>query len=102
MRVDLVVSSKVKELVQAEPAQHRISLSGGKEDVGVEPAVLLVADHVLDPLPTQVRPRLLYHKQVAPGQEKTVAGNVESLPSAKSEEKTLISISTIILSVTSY
>ena len=96
VRVDLVVSAKVQELVQAEPAQHRISaaalLAPRQEDVGVEPAVLLVADHVLDPLPPQVRPRLLYHEQVAPGQEKTVAGNVESLPSARSEEETFISV----------
>ena len=47
--------------------------------------MLLVPDHVFDPLPPQVRPRLLYHEQVAPSQEETVAGYVEPLPSGKSE-----------------
>ena len=76
----------MEELVKAQFAQHGVSVFGPDERVRAQPAVLLVADHVLDPLPAQVRPRLLYHKQVAPGQEEAVAGYVEPFPSGKSEQ----------------
>ena len=72
----------MEELVEAQLAEDRVSVFalGHHEHVRVQPPVLLVADHVFDPLPPQVRPRLLYHKQVAPSQEEAVAGYVEPLP----------------------
>ena len=42
--------------------------------------MLFVPQHILDPLPTQVRLALLQDEQAGKGEQKHVTGNVESFP----------------------
>ena len=74
----------MKELVSCQFGESRHISSANFfrrcGQIGGHPFVLLVPQHVLDPLPTQVGLALLQDEQVGKGEQESVTGNVEALP----------------------